>query len=333
MFDSLKINIIFKLFLPINFNLLVENKGGNIKAWLSAFRLRTLPLAFSSIITGSAIAYYHYAFKLNIFVLALLTTLFLQILSNLANDYGDSETGVDNSERVGPARAIQSGNIGKESMKKAMYIFSFLSLCSGIPLIIEGTKQINLLWFLIFLLLGIGSIVAAIKYTAGKNPYGYKGFGDVFVFLFFGLIGVLGCFILQFQSINQELLTEVLFPAISIGCFSAAVLNLNNMRDHENDKKCGKITLAVRLGNKGSKFYHAVLIVIGIASLYSFSATINFTTAPNLLLGIPCLFFLVHLVKVFKNKEPKKLDPELKKVALTTFVTSILLFILIANYL
>lgn len=302
-----------------------------ITNWLSAFRLRTLPLAFSSIITGSAVAYYYHSFNALIFSLALLTTLFLQVLSNLANDYGDSNHGVDNDNRVGPTRAMQSGAISKSAMKKAIILFSFLALASGIPLIIEGTKNINLKWFLIFLSLGIASIIAAIKYTAGKNPYGYKGLGDVFVFLFFGLVGVLGTFILQFQHINRFVLLNALYPAISMGCFSAAVLNLNNMRDHENDQKSGKITLAVRLGVTGSKIYHAVLLIVGITALFVFGSQLYFSWKDYLLLGIPSLVFVIHLVKVLRTSLPKALDPELKKVALTTFATALLLLFIIVT--
>ncbi|MFT6746967.1 MAG: 1,4-dihydroxy-2-naphthoate octaprenyltransferase [Glaciecola sp.] len=299
-----------------------------IKAWLAAFRLRTLPLAFSSIITGSAIAYYHFSFDALIFSLALLTTLFLQVLSNLANDYGDSEHGADNENRIGPERTVQSGAISKKHMKIAMVVFSILALSSGIPLIVEGTKNINLKWFLIFLILGIGSIAAAIKYTAGKNPYGYKGLGDVFVFIFFGLVGVIGTFILQFQYINRFLLIESLFPAIAMGCFSAAVLNMNNMRDHLNDKNSGKITLAVRLGTKGSKIYHSTLIFTGIASMYYFGYISHFGTTDYLFLSVPNLLFIVHLLKVINVTDEKYYDPELKKIALTTFLFSIILMII-----
>lgn len=297
----------------------------NIKVWLAAFRLRTLPLAFSSIITGSAIAYYHFSFNGIVFGLALLTTLFLQVLSNLANDYGDSEHGADNDDRIGPDRAIQSGAISKGQMKIAMIVFSILALVSGIPLIIEGTKNINLKWFLFFLILGIGSIIAAIKYTAGKNPYGYKGLGDVFVFIFFGLVGVIGTFILQFQYINRYLLIESLFPAIAIGCFSAAVLNMNNMRDHLNDKNSGKITVAVRLGKTGSKLYHSLLIITGILSMYYFGYLSHFGTNDYLLLSIPNVIFIAHLVKTLKVTDEKNYDPELKKIALTTFLLSLIL--------
>jgi len=322
---GLKIRIIISTFTTHN---IIPLNSMNIKAWLSAFRLRTLPLAFSSIITGSAIACYHCSFNGLIFTLALVTTLFLQVLSNLANDYGDSEHGADNDERIGPERTVQSGAISKRQMKTAMIIFSILALCSGIPLIIEGTKAINLKWFLIFLVLGIASIIAAIKYTAGKNPYGYKGLGDLFVFIFFGLVGVIGTLILQLQYINRFLLIESLFPAIAIGCFSAAVLNMNNMRDHVNDKNSGKITLAVRLGKKGSKIYHSLLILTGMASMYYFGFVSHFSGITFSILSIPNILFIVHLIKVWNVTNEKDYDPELKKIALTTFLLSIVLMVI-----
>ncbi len=303
--------------------------GATIKDWFSAFRLRTLPLAFSSIITGSAIAYYHFSFNATVFVLALLTTLFLQVLSNLANDYGDSKQGTDNKHRVGPTRAIQSGAISLGSMKKAIVICSVLCFATGIPLIIEGTKNISITWLLAFLGLGITSVVAAVKYTAGKNPYGYKGLGDVFVFVFFGIVGVLGTFLLQFQIVNRLILQEAILPAIAMGCFSAAVLHLNNMRDCVNDRNSNKITLAIRLGKTGSKVYHALLILVGIACLYVFGNLIYFSVYDYLWLSIPFLLLIKHLFFVLKNNDPKALDPELKKVALMTFATSLILLMLI----
>ncbi len=311
----------------------IPKKNMNIKAWLSAFRLRTLPLAFSSIITGTALAYYHESFNALIFVLALLTTLFLQVLSNLANDFGDSEHGADNDNRIGPERAVQNGSITKKQMKTAIGLCALFSLCSGIALIIEGTKQINLKWFLFFLALGIASIVAAIKYTAGKNPYGYKGLGDVFVFIFFGLVGVVGTFVLQLQFINKSLLFESLFPAVAIGCFSAAVLNLNNMRDHQNDQNAGKITLAIRLGFKGSKIYHGLLIITGCISIYIFGYLSHFGLSDFVLLSLPIFIFLKHLRKVRGIHEERKFDPELKVVALTTCLLSIItMIIMVINF-
>lgn len=296
-----------------------------VKAWLSAFRLRTLPLAFSSIITGSALAYADFSFDFSVFILALLTTLFLQILSNLANDYGDGLSGVDNKDRVGPERAVQSGKISLSSMKKAMALFVLLSFSTGIPLIIIGTKTIGLNWLLGFLALGIGAIIAAIKYTAGKNPYGYKGWGDAFVFVFFGLVGVLGTYFLH----TQHLQMNAIFPAIAMGCFSAAVLNLNNLRDIENDKACGKYTLAVKLGWKNGKIYHFLLILTGIFTLNFWGYLNHFNLLNFLSILPPSLFFIVHLVKVSKAKQPQQMDVELKKVALSTFLLSILFFITI----
>jgi 1,4-dihydroxy-2-naphthoate octaprenyltransferase len=294
-----------------------------IKAWLSAFRLRTLPLAFSSIITGSAIAYYHLSFNLSIFILALLTTLFLQILSNLANDYGDGLSGVDNENRVGPQRAVQSGKISLNHMKKAMIVFVLLSLDTGIPLVIIGTKSIGINWLIGFLTLGITAIIAAIKYTAGKNPYGYKGWGDVFVFLFFGLVGVMGTYFLHTQNFKFD----TVFPAISIGCFSAAVLNLNNLRDIENDKACGKNTLAVKLGWEKGKIYHYGLILTGIISIIYWGFINHFVSLNYLIILLPLLFFAFHLRTVFRATESKQMDAELKKVALSTFLLAILFFV------
>ena len=298
------------------------NNNPSIKDWLNAFRLRTLPLALSCIIVGSGMADQANKFSLIIFTLAISTTLFLQILSNLANDYGDAEKGTDNKNRVGPARAIQSGIISKEQMKKGIVLFVILTLISGISLIYNSNFGSNILAQLGFVLLGIVCIISAIKYTAGKGAYGYKGLGDIFVFLFFGLVGVCGTYYLFTKNLT---LSQIL-PGISIGLFSAAVLNLNNMRDIDNDKASGKNTLVVKIGLTNAKVYHIIIILTGILSslyyvLQSESSFINFTFALSF---IP---LIIHLVKVFKTKIPANLDPELKKVALSTFLFSILFWI------
>ena len=295
----------------------------SIKIWLSAFRLRTLPLAFSSIIAGSALSINDQKFDSLIFVLALLTTLFLQILSNLSNDYGDGKSGVDNSNRVGPQRAVQSGKISLKSMKIAIVVFVALSFLTGIPLIIIGTKSIGIKWLLGFLSLGILAIIAAIKYTAGKNPYGYKGWGDVFVFLFFGIVGVAGTYFLHSQTFKLS----VLLVAGAIGFFSASVLNLNNLRDIHNDKACGKNTLVVKLGWKKGKVYHFFLILSGILCIYLYGFLSSFKALNYLIIFPPILFLIIHLLKVYHINEPVNMDPELKKVALSTFLLSICLFV------
>lgn len=295
-------------------------KQASLKDWLFAARLRTLPLAFSSIIAGGACAHAQGYFDAVIFTLALMTTLFLQVLSNLANDYGDAVKGTDNDQRVGPVRAIQSGAITKTAMKKAVVLCAILSLITGLTLVLYATRSLPFYYPLGFVLLGLLAIVAAIKYTAGENPYGYNGWGDLFVFIFFGLVGVIGSYLLY----GGPLVVDVLFPAISIGCFSAAVLNLNNMRDWENDKASGKNTLVVKMGFSKAKFYHLALIITGVISTLLF---IDFQDLGlnKVLVLLPLLLLLIHLRKVAFVKEPQALDPELKKVALTTFFYTIFL--------
>lgn len=301
---------------------MVDSKP-TFKDWLSAFRLRTLPLAFSSIITGSALAYQQDKFNWLIFTLALSTTLFLQVLSNLANDYGDAEKGTDNENRVGPERAIQSGAISKKQMKKGIVVFVMLSLVSGLSLVFYATKKSPIWIPIVFISIGLLSIVAAIKYTAGKRAYGYKGLGDLFVFVFFGLVGVLGSFVLY----GTQLELKHFSPAITIGLFSSAVLNLNNMRDWENDKASSKHTLVVKLGLNKAKKYHFTILIIGIASSIAYVLQLEFRII-ELIFVFAFIPFVLHLRTVAKiNDNPSEFDPELKKVALSTFLFSILFLI------
>ncbi len=302
-----------------------------MKHWLSAFRLRTLPLAVSSILVGSALACFadncRYSgpshFRPAVLVLALITAILLQILSNLANDLGDHEHGTDNADRLGPERTVQSGAISPVSMKRAMIICGMLAFVSGIGLITVALGfSINTL---VFLFLGVAAIGAAVKYTFGKNPYGYAGLGDVSVFLFFGIVGVSGTFYLHSPGFHWA----TLIPAAAFGLLSAGVLNVNNMRDIDNDAANGKRTLVVRMGSSNAKIYHGFLIVTGIACLISFTA-LFYGFGPVVasyrmwlfLLAIPG--FIVHLKSVLANKDPRLLDPQLKTLAMTTFITAIL---------
>jgi len=302
-----------------------------MKPWLKAFRLRTLPLSFSNILLGSAAAYALQlkqniaSFKFNwaIFSLTLFTTLLLQILSNLANDYGDSKKGADNENRVGPVRAIQSGEISASAMLKAIILFSILALISGLALLFIAFGE-NLNWtFLGFFLLGVGAIAAAIKYTVGKGAYGYSGLGDLFVFIFFGLVGVMGSFYLQTNMFNAQ----IIFPAITMGCFSVAVLNLNNMRDRVNDQAVGKNTLVVKLGARNAKIYHGFLFLIAYA-VFPIPALIRTGSWVLALALAPiAIIHVVHLIRVYKVCNPTEFDPELKKVALSSFLFSILVWL------
>lgn len=292
-----------------------------IKPWIEAARLRTLPLSMSGIIVGSFVAYKQGYWNGTIFLLAMLTTLFLQVLSNYANDLGDSYKGADNEGRIGPMRTIQSGKVTQKQMIVGAFIMAILSLATAIPLILLGTSGMpsSVLW--IYVLLAFLSILAAITYTVGKKAYGYHGMGDVMVFIFFGLVSVLGSYSLYSKTFDFSL---VLF-AIAIGFLSIAVLNLNNMRDHENDKKVGKKTLVVIIGFARAKVYHTILIIIAFFCVLFFLIYQNWWM--SLLSLFPFVILFNHLVKVWKTKEPKTLDAEMKKVALSTFGIAILFLI------
>ena len=287
------------------------------QAWLYAFRLRTLPLAFSSIITGSFIAYHH-SFSWTILGLAVLTTLLLQILSNLANDYGDSEKGTDNDDRIGPKRAVQAGILSFSEIKGAIVLFSLLCLVSGSALIrfSLGGQDIR---SLIFLLLGISAIAAAIKYTVGKGAYGYFGMGDIFVMIFFGLVGVAGSYYLQ----SHEFHWSVLLPGIAIGCFATGVLNLNNMRDRISDEKAGKITVVVKMGAHNAKIYHTVLLIAGWVSIIGFTI-LHYHSPLSFTFILAAPLFWRNIIAVWKVSDPKDFDPYLKQLAISTFIFSIL---------
>jgi 1,4-dihydroxy-2-naphthoate octaprenyltransferase len=340
-----------------------------LKAWISAARLRTLPLSISGILVGSAYAYlsihqFNLAlFKLKMFqevdtynqltqdiqnevsealrlslndfsflipILALLTTLGFQILSNFANDYGDGVKGTDNEDRIGPMRAIQSGIISPKEMKQGMVITAVLTLISAILLIYVSLGVDRLLISLFFLVLGIAAIWAAIKYTVGDNAYGYRGLGDVFVFVFFGPVSVMGVFYL----ITKTVIFSIFLPSITIGLLSVAVLNLNNMRDMESDKKAGKNTIVVKMGLAKAKMLHIAFVSIAFISTISFFF-VRYSDelwnrkieSPSIIIFLPLLAFIplfIHLVKVKRTKSPALLDPELKKVALSTFLFAIL---------
>lgn len=300
-----------------------------IKAWLNAARLRTLPLSVSGIIIGSGLAAVLDKWDGLIFSLAMFTTIGFQVISNFANDLGDSQKGTDNANRVGPARTIQSGLLSQTEMKRGIFITALISMLSAISLIYISADNLSSQALFFYLVLAGLCVLAAITYTVGKNAYGYRGFGDVMVFVFFGLVSVLGVF--QLYGFSFEWL--VLFPAITIGLWSTAVLNLNNLRDIENDRLSNKNTFIVKLGFRKGKFYHAFLIVGG--ALPWWTTVILFVKISGnvflLLSLVPSIFLFLHLKKVFLTEEPALLDVELKKVALLTFFSSIL-FALSLNY-
>lgn len=293
-----------------------------IRNWISAFRLRTLPLALSNTIVGSALAVMEGGFRWPVFVWAAVTTVLLQILSNMANDYGDFVNGKDTAERIGPKRMVQSGEISAKTMLQGMIVIGILCAISGLTLIIIGTNGMDISGLLIFGVLGLTAIAAAVKYTVGKNPYGYRGLGDIFVFVFFGLVGVLGTFFLHTQSFSWD----ALLPATSVGLLSVGVLNMNNMRDYEADKKSGKRTIVVAMGEKKAAYYHLLLITGAMFSSVIFTI-LNYHSVWQwlFLLCLPQLF--LNLRKVFSCKIGAELYPELPRVSMATLIFSLLFLI------
>ncbi len=289
-----------------------------MKKWIAAFRLKTLPLALSNTIMGSALAAGEDNFRWSILGLAALTTILLQIMSNMANDYGDFVNGKDTAERIGPKRMVQSGEITPKTMLRGIIIIGIFTAISGLTLILVGTAGIDITNILIFGVLGIAAIVAAIKYTVGKNPYGYRGLGDIFVFIFFGLVGVIGTCFLHTQSFSWDLL----LPASAMGFLSTGVLNMNNLRDYEADKNANKKTIVVSMGPQKAKLYHLFLVggAISLAVIYT---VINYKSPWQwlFLLSFPMLF--LNLKTVFTYKNSIELYPELGKLAMGTLLFSI----------
>ncbi|MDO6597352.1 1,4-dihydroxy-2-naphthoate octaprenyltransferase [Oceanihabitans sp. 2_MG-2023] len=293
-----------------------------LKYWVQAARLRTLPLSISGIIVGTALAAYNGFFDWQVFTLAILTTISLQVLSNFANDYGDGVKGTDNEDRIGPQRALQSGNISSEAMLEVIKKNILICIILSFSLIYSAFGSKHLLYALAFFVIGLSSIYAAIRYTMGNNAYGYRGLGDVFVFLFFGLVSVIGSYVLYSKQIDHV----TFLPACVLGFLSAAVLNLNNMRDIESDRKANKNTLVVKLGSSKAKKYHYFLIISAIILSFVFGI-LYYTSIFNLLFLIAYIPLFIHLKNVKNNTNPVHLDPELKKLALTTFLLAILLAI------
>jgi len=262
---------------------------------------------------------YYFVKNKNLGKCSLLTTVGFQVISNFANDYGDGVKGTDNEERVGPERALQSGAISPEAMLTAIKITGVVSTLLALLLIYVSFGTEYIVYSIVFIILGVSSIVAAIKYTVGDNAYGYSGFGDLFVFLFFGLLSVCGTYFLYAKSLDLS----IFLPACSIGLLSVGVLNLNNMRDQESDARSGKNTIVVKIGNEFARYYHFYLIGASflLALLYT---TINFKSPYQFLFIIAYVPIFKHLMVVYKNKDPKELDPELKKLALSTFLFAIL---------
>jgi len=289
-----------------------------LKPWITAARLRTLPLAISNILLGSMLAYNQGKFKLIISLLGLATAVLLQILSNYANDYGDFVSGADEKRISKYERALQSGKISSKQMRWMLIILSLLRFITGILLITLAVNALGTIGIVVFLVIGILCIIAAITYTIGKKPYGYIGIGDIAVFIFFGIVGVCGIYVLQTQQWDWY----VLFPASSFGLLSVGVLNINNIRDIESDRISGKKTLVVRVGLEKAKIYHTWLIIMALL-LGIVSTILDYHGAFQLLYLLTIPFFIMNIYRVRASTHSAMLDDELRNLSLTTFFYSV----------
>ena len=284
--------------------------------WIEAARPRTLPLAISSILLGNFLAYAAGKFSFLTASLAILTTLFLQILSNFANDLGDSKNGVDNKNRKVALRAVQTGKISASEMKNAVIIAASLSFISGISLLYFALQYAKPQTIITFVVLGLLAILAAIAYTVGKRPYGYMGLGDLSVFLFFGWVGTFGTYYLQTEILNYY----ILIPAYGCGFLSVAVLNLNNLRDIENDRKTGKNSIPVRIGKTFGFYYQKTIMLLGVCTfiIYLMYQGKPIQLSQNIII-MAGWYPLVQIIKQLNSKmTPSQIDPYLKKTALST---------------
>jgi 1,4-dihydroxy-2-naphthoate octaprenyltransferase len=291
------------------------SEQSRFSVWMNAARPRTLPLAVASIIMGTALAIAGGTFKPYVALFCILTAIFLQILSNLANDYGDSLHGADHVERRGPRRAVQSGLVTPGAMKRAIAITVTLSIISGLILLWLAFGRDAFSFVLLFILLGAAAIVAAITYTAGKLPYGYAGLGDIAVLIFFGWVGVLGSYFAQIPSLEWRLL----LPATACGLLAVAVLNVNNIRDLESDRQAGKHSIPVRLGLDRARLYHWILLILAPVLtvayvLLTFSSWWQFL----FLLAIP--FLIRNGLAINQTDDLPSLNPWLKQMSLATLV-------------
>lgn len=292
--------------------------NNSLRIWVDAARPKTLPLALVSILTGSVLAFSVGSWSWPVTGLALLTATLLQILSNLANDYGDALKGTDNEQRLGPMRAIQSGAVSLADMKQAMIINVLLTIVSGLALVFYALDSAQSI--AAFLALGVLAILAAIAYTVGNKPYGYVGLGDVSVFIFFGLLGVSGSYFLHTGQIEWRLL----LPSLGCGLLAVSVLNINNMRDIENDALCGKRTVVVRLGQQRAKIYHLLLLVGALCAFASYLLLQDCSAW----LSVPFLFSLIVLFEhgqaVYRASQPVQMAPLLPNAVKCALVTNVL---------
>lgn len=296
---------------------MTEQSLSRTQAWLESLRPKTLPLAFAAIVVGTTLAWWQGHFNPLVALLALVTAGLLQILSNLANDYGDAVKGSDKPDRIGPLRGMQKGVITQEQMKKALMVTVGLICLSGLALLFTAYESVA--DFIGFVVLGCVSIIAAITYTVGTRPYGYIGLGDISVLMFFGWLSVMGSWYLQAHTLEAV----TFLPATACGLLATAVLNINNLRDINSDRENGKNTLAVRLGPVNARRYHTVLLIGAPLCLAVFNLL-----ALHSLWGWLFILSLPLLIKqarfVMSHHEPADMPPMLERTVKAALLTNLL---------
>ncbi|MEN6588475.1 MAG: 1,4-dihydroxy-2-naphthoate octaprenyltransferase [Proteiniphilum sp.] len=290
-----------------------------LKHWISAFRLRTLFLAVATVVLGSGLAWHEGTFSITTFILAFLLAVSIQILANLANDLGDYQKGTDiTGRRQGPTRALQSGTISPKEMKGAIALLTGICVMVGLTLVLQDEASGNGLSAVILIGLGAACILAALFYTIGKKAYGYKGWGDIFAFLFFGPVPVIGTYFLHTHSFDFQ----PVLPSVSLGLISTMILNINNMRDIENDKASGKITIAVKLGLPGAKIYHMLMTFVSFSCLAGYN--ILFESGPWYRYVYLLVFLMpFNILNEIRHKSGQELDPYLRATSLSGFLLAL----------
>lgn len=288
-----------------------------ILAAVKSMRLRTLPLSTGGVLLGILLATADYRVSWGVAVLTVLTTVCLQILSNLSNELGDVLHGTDTPERLGPQYGLNSGELTVAQMKRLIGLFVVLCMVSGTAMTWYSFGTLLDLTPILVLLLGAAAITGAMKYTLGRNPYGYRGLGDVYVFLFFGIVAVCGAYFV----VSHTMFWRLLLPGAAVGCFSVGVLNVNNIRDMKTDAR-NRVTVAIRLGEHRAKIYQSILIVLGWALMVAYCC-LRFFSWWHYLYVLTLPLFVLHLRGVWQRND-RELDPMLPLLVMATFLFCVL---------
>lgn len=288
-----------------------------ILAAVKSMRLRTLPLSTGGVLLGILLATADYRVSWGVAVLTVLTTVCLQILSNLSNELGDVLHGTDTPERLGPQYGLNSGELTVTQMKRLIGLFVVLCMVSGTAMTWYSFGTLLDLTPILVLLLGAAAITGAMKYTLGRNPYGYRGLGDVYVFLFFGIVAVCGAYFV----VSHTMFWRLLLPGAAVGCFSVGVLNVNNIRDMKTDAR-NRVTVAIRLGEHRAKIYQSILIVLGWALMVAYCC-LRFFSWWHYLYVLTLPLFVLHLRGVWQRND-RELDPMLPLLVMATFLFCVL---------